>query len=188
MTHDEKKRFIADQFPQLQLVSRSEWPDKACEIWVKIWERSSWETLEDIPANPLTPNARLLDHVRAVIENCVQVAKVRESVHGDRVNMDVLIVAAVLHDTSKVLEYENREGHEVPSRLGELFQHGFYGAHMALEAGLPEEIVHIILTHAVITRACPKTLEGLILYYCDMVDADSNRLRDKAPLLIASHK
>jgi len=188
MNHEEKKRFIAARFPQLQLVTKPQWADAACEVWAEVWEKSGWEDLEEIPANPLTPTASLINHVRSVVENCVQVAKVRESIHGDRVNLDVLIVAAVLHDSSKVLEYELREGREVPSRLGELYQHGFYAAHMALTAGLPEEIVHIILTHTVATHACPRTLEGLLLYYCDMVDADLNRLRDNAPLLIASHK
>lgn len=188
MTHDERKRYIADRFPQLKLVTHHEWREAAYEIWAKAWEKSSWEDLEEVPANPLTPTASLINHVRSVVENSIQVAKVRESIYGDRINLDVLIIAAVLHDTSKVLEYEWREGREVPSRLGDLYQHGFYAAHMALEAGLPEEIVHIILTHTVATRACPKTLEGLLLYYCDMVDADLNRLRDGAPLLIASHK
>lgn len=188
MTHEERKRYIADRFPQLQQVTRREWAEATCEIWAKMWEKSSWEKLEELPANPLTPTASLLHHVRCVVENAIQVAKVRESVHGDRVNLDVLIVAGVLHDASKVLEYEIRGGREVQSRLGDLYPHGFYAAHMAEAAGLPEEIVHIILTHATSTYAYPRTAEGLILYYCDMVDADLNRLRDRSPLLIASHK
>ncbi|OGO05579.1 MAG: hypothetical protein A2Y60_04835 [Chloroflexi bacterium RBG_13_54_9] len=188
MNHEEKKRFIAERFPQLQLVTKSQWADAACEVWAKVWEMSSWEDLDTVPANPLTPSASLLNHVRAVVDNCIQVAKVREAVHGDKVDMDVLIVAGVLHDTSKVLEYEWRDGQEVVSRLGELYQHGFYAAHMTLEAGFPIEVVHIVLTHTHATRAYPKTLEGILLFYCDMVDADLNRLRDHGPLLLSTHK
>ena len=188
MTHDERKRFIADRFPMLKAVTRKDWVEAACEIWAKAWEKSSWEKLDELPANPLTPSASLLNHVRGVVENAIQVSKVRESIHGDRVDMDILIVAGVLHDASKPLEYEMRNGKEMHSRFGDLYPHGFYAAHLAEAAGLPQEIVHIILTHTTSTKTYPITVEGLILYYCDMVDADLNRLRDKAPLLIASHK
>lgn len=188
MTHEEKKRYIASKFPQLELVTRPEWAEAACEIWVKAWENSSWEDLEEVPANPLTPTVSLMNHMRFVVENCVQVARLRESIHGDRVNMDYLIVGAVLHDVSKLLEYERREGREVLSRKGELYQHGFYGAHMAIEAGLPEEIVHIILAHPPSIFARPKMTEDLILHYCDLVDADMNRFQVGAPLLVESHK
>lgn len=188
MTHDEKKHYIEDKFPQLQFVKHREWIQTVCEIWVKVWEKSSWENLEEVPANPTTPTSSLLNHVRSVTENCIQVAKVRESIHGDRVNMDILIVAATLHDVGKVMEYERGPDGKARFRLGELYTHGFYGAHTVLTAGLPDEIVNIILTHAALFRPYPKTIEGMLLYYCDMVDADLNRLKDGVPLLVASHK
>ncbi len=188
MTRQEKKRFIASQFPQLELVTNREWADKAREIWVKVWEMSAWEKLEDPAANPITPSATLLQHCRAVLENCVQLAKIRQSIHGDKIDMDVLIVAAVLHDVSKLLEYEPRGGKEVVSKMGQLYQHAFYGAHLALEAGFPEEIVSIVLTHTHASHALPKTLEAVLFFYCDMADADMNRLRDGATLSIASSK
>lgn len=188
MNHIEKKRFILNRFPQLQLVTKPQWVDAACEAWAKVWEMSSWENIDAVPANLLTPSASLLNHVCAAVDNCIQVAKVRESIHGDKVDMDVLIVAGVLHDASKALEYELRDGQARVSRLGELYQHGFFAAHIALEAGFPMEVVHIILTHTDATRACPKTLEGILLFYCDTVDADLNRLRDHAPLIIPTCK
>jgi putative nucleotidyltransferase with HDIG domain len=158
-------------------VTRRDWVDIACEIWAKTWEMSSWEEIEDIPANPLTPHAAFINHVRFVVESCVQLAKLRESIHGDRVNMDFLIIAAVLHDVSKLLEYEERDGKEVLSRTGELYPHGFHGARMAFDAGLPEEIVHIIVTHAPTSNEIPKRPEGLILGYVDLLDADMNRFQ-----------
>jgi putative nucleotidyltransferase with HDIG domain len=188
MTHEERKMYIRKRFPQLELVKRREWADAACEIWADLWEQSSWKVLDEVPANPLTPTASLINHVQAVVENCIHVAKIRESLYGDNVDMDVLIMGAVLHDASKVIEFEWRDGGEVVSKLGELYQHGFYAACKALESKLPDEIVHIILTHTGATRVCPKTVEGLVLCYCDMVDSDLNRLRDGSPLLITSHK
>jgi hypothetical protein len=83
--------------------------------------------------------------------------------------MNFLIVSAALHDVSKLFEYEHREGREVLSRVGELYPHGFHEASMALEAGLPEEIAHIILTHPPTTRDCPRMAEGLILHFCTTV-------------------
>jgi len=182
MTREEKRRYIESKFPQLQLVTRRDWAEAACDIWVKVWEQSPWENLDEVPANPLTPSVSLMQHMQFVIDTCVQVAKARQSLRGEPLNMDVLIVAAVLHDVSKLLEYERRGGKEVLSRLGELYLHGFYGAHMALEAGLPEEIVHLISTHPPSIPFQFKMAEGLIIHYCDLIDADLNRFRIGAPL------
>ncbi len=33
MNHEEKKSFIAARFPQLQLVTKPQWADAACEVW-----------------------------------------------------------------------------------------------------------------------------------------------------------
>jgi 23S rRNA maturation-related 3'-5' exoribonuclease YhaM len=102
--------------------------------------------------------------------------------------MDFLIISAVLHDVSKLLEYEQRDGKEVLSRTGELYPHGFHGARMAFEAGLPEEIVHIIATHAPTSSEIPKVAEGLILHYCDLIDADLNRFRVGTHMWVQSTK
>lgn len=188
MNHEEKKRFIAARFPQLQQLTKPGWADAACEVWAKAWEMSTWEDLDKVPANPLTPNASLLNHCNAVIENCIAVAKTRQALFGDKLDMDVLIVSGVLHDATKILEYELRDGHEVVSRLGELYQHSFYAAHLCVEAGFPPEVIHIVHAHTHGSRVLPKTAEAVLFYYCDMVDADLNRFRDHGPSLLTGHK
>ena len=75
MNHEDKKRFIAARFPQLQQLTKPGWADAACEVWAKAWELSTWEDLDKVPANPLTPTASLLNHCSAVVDNCIQVAR-----------------------------------------------------------------------------------------------------------------
>lgn len=139
-------------------------------VWQALWQESEWETLESVPTSREIPYSNL-PHTRAVVQMALAVAAAFEANHGVSVNKDVLVAAALLQDVSKLVELRPGPGGTVEkTERGKLFQHPFLGAHSALEAGVPAEVVHIILTHSPTASSFPDSLEGKILYYVDQLD------------------
>jgi hypothetical protein len=105
--------------------------------------------------------------------------------HGYKceIDMDVLIISAVLHDVSRVLECECDEtsGYRI-SAIGRTYQHGFYGAYWAEAEGLPASIVTAIITHTPSSRVAPNSVEGTILFFADAIDSEMYKyLHGKSP-------
>jgi putative nucleotidyltransferase with HDIG domain len=83
--------------------------------------------------------------------------------------MDLVTAASLLHDVSKPLE----NAPDGKTKLGKLFPHAHLGAHLARQAGLSDELVHIIVTHSRNSSPMPpSTYEGLIVHYADYCDSD----------------
>lgn len=189
---DDLIEVVEQAFPEISLISRQEWRKAVSEIWAEVFKKSKWENIRDTQYNPLCPGVSLIDHTRAVTLASIKVAECFETIYGGeiKIDRDVLITASLLHDVCKVLEYEPKLGEigAVKSKIGNIYQHGFLSGYYALEKGLPDEVVSIIVSHTGDSRAIPKTLEGMILLYVDMADADLHRLRFKAPLLLEKFK
>jgi 23S rRNA maturation-related 3'-5' exoribonuclease YhaM len=99
------------------------------------------------------------------------VADAFERHHRVKVNRDYLIAGAILQDASKVVEFERgADGTAVPTEIGRNYPHAFWAAHVALRHEIPDEIVHVLLTHTPQASKFPTTLEGKILYYVDQID------------------
>ena len=47
--------------------------------------------------------------------------------------------------------------------------------HIALEVGLPLEVVHIIVTHSTLINMEPKSVEGVIMQKAEYVKLDARR-------------
>lgn len=62
---------------------------------------------------------------------------------GEKINFDILLAGALLHDVCKLLELEPGEDNAIKSKRGKLFQHGFIGACRALVEDISDEVVHI---------------------------------------------
>ena len=176
-------------FPLLDTIKDGELATKVANIWYDLWKNSKWERIEDAIYNPLCPEVSLITHTRSVTHGAYEFAKITNEVYGDELNFDLLLVGALLHDVSKLLEYEPGEDNAIKSKKGKLFQHGFLGAYQAFAEGLPDEVVHILICHTADSRVIPQTPEALIIYCVDVADADLNKLKNNAPLLIVNkHK
>src|SRR3546814_344733 len=100
-----------------------------------------------------------------------------QKIHGIQVNRSLLALAALIHDTGKLVETEFAEGGgSRKSHRGETIPHGFFSGHYALQAGLPEEVVQLVVTHTPLSAIPPRTYEGLVLRYADLACADVVRL------------
>ncbi|WP_434310513.1 HD domain-containing protein [Hominifimenecus sp. rT4P-3] len=137
---------------------------------------------------PLTPEVSLVAHVENVTEGSVALANVFVQNYQTQVDFDVLIVSALLHDVSKLIEMEPGKEAIEKTKIGKTFQHGYFGAYMAQKYGLPDSIVTNILTHTGFSKTLPSTIEGIFLFYADMADSDAHRFEDGIALNILHHK
>ena len=129
--------------------------------------------LERIPFTLLVPDCpvtfmahkRLVVHVsrdagRKVTEFCTDALPV---------DMDVLIAGAILADVGKLLEYERVGGEAVQSERGKALRHPFTGVHLAMACGVPDEVCHIIATHAAEGDLVKRSTEAFIVHHADFM-------------------
>ncbi len=174
-TRSDAMEKVRAAFPELELISDAELASAVAEIWAEVWSESSWAELEDAPKNPYTVNCRhsTVPHTRSVTRQALAIAAIIEELHGLTCDRDIILASCLLHDVSKLLEFEPAsEGCGQNARFGELIQHAVYGMHKAFEHRLPLEIAHIIGSHTTLSRLPPKTLEAIIVHYADFVDTD----------------
>lgn len=168
--------YVTSLLPEIESISDARLRQAVIEIWIECWRESDWERIEDAPKNPsnLGPERRLYQHVRGVTQQALATADIVQSLHGIVADRDVMLAAGLLHDVSKLVEYQpDGAGGARTSEFGKLIQHAAYGAHKAWEKGVPDEVVHIIISHTRNSNKPPRTLEGLIVHYVDYLDTDA---------------
>jgi hypothetical protein len=174
--------------PAIALIDDKAYHDAVVEIWAEAWEESEWTDLADVPKGVYAPPIQirsLVEHVNGVTEGAVALADAMREVHGWSYDRDLLLTAALLHDTSKVVESApGPDGYAVMSKLGRLLQHGVLTAQRVLERDLGLELAHMIVSHTPMSKSIPANLEGIALFYADMFDSDTLSVEAGLPLLI----
>lgn len=156
-------------FPEIDLITDQDIRIKTIAVWDRLWEEGNFDDILAVPVLPQTDYPHVI-HNRALVQMALRIADVLEEIHGVKINRDHLIAAVLLQDACKLVEFTPQADGYVRSAIGEQFQHGFYGAHIALEVGLPHEIVQAILAHTFDHASYPSTLIGKILFYIDQID------------------
>lgn len=163
-------------FPELKLVNNQEWVEKACQIWNEVFERSKWDSISSAQFGISSPGITLVEHTRATLNIAMKIMEIIKDLHKNpvEINMDVLIIAAILHDVDKLLGLKPGDNGDMCrlSDIGSDYQHGFYSAYYAEQAGLPPSIVTILINHTAFSRVMPSTIEGMILILADLADAE----------------
>lgn len=85
--------------------------------------------------------------------------------------MDTVIAGSLIHDVSKLAEFDGMDGTDIFQLLG----HPYYGVHIATRAGLGSEYANIILSHTNRTNVEPATIEAALVKRADEVAADAIR-------------
>jgi hypothetical protein len=161
---------VQAMFPQFAQVSDAALRQKTIEIWNELWAMSEFEDIETVPTSGDIPSPNL-PHSRSVLTMCLSVADAFERYHGVTVDRDVLIVAAILQDASKVVEYRpTAAGGVERTDIGGTYGHAFWVTMLAAQKGLPSAISHILITHSPQAAKFPQSLEGKIIYYVDQLD------------------
>jgi hypothetical protein len=161
---------VAEVFPEVNEIADEKLRRGVIDVWQDLWSMSSYASYDDVPISPEI-SYPTKPHNQCVLRMCLAVADEIERYHGVKANRDHLIAAAVLQDASKVVEYQtDSTGKTGFSEIGRQYPHAFMAAHIAILKGIPEAIVHVLLTHTPQSPKFPSTLEGKILYYVDQLD------------------
>lgn len=181
---------ILNYFPQLNLVQNKELVTKTCQIWLEAFNNSSWENIEDAQFATRAKNVSLVKHTENVTANVVFIAENTAKKFGYAIDMDTLIISAVLHDVCKL--EENDMGTEGPgtcqkNAIGDAYQHGFLSGYYTQKYNMPIEITSFVIAHSGQSKMLPKKIEFLILYYADMMDADLHFVEANTTLCLELH-
>lgn len=162
---------IVKALPEIELIKDTKLREQTIKVWERLFAESKWENIMDLPCSTHKTDYPHITHNRSVVKMALQVADILEEVHGVLVNRDYLLAAALLQDASKLVEYEPVSGGGCQlSDIGKKFVHSYYGGHVALDEGVPNDVVQTIVTHSPDAPVFPQTLITKILFYVDQID------------------
>ena len=151
-------KIVREELPEINEISDRDLADKVVEAWSLSLEKSSFLKISDMgpsggPERPRLIKGTQVDHIRGVKRLAMKMADEMAEMFPDiGINRDTVIAGALLHDVGKPWEFDPENIARWTSdtkRTGNpSLRHTFYGVHIGYEVGLPEEIIHIIATHA----------------------------------------
>ena len=192
--------YVTSVFPEILDISDKNIQKKVAEVWIRCLDQSEFSKIEYVPnfpskdypapghSHPEMTKFTLIDHVRSVIRLAKDIAKCIKDFYDVETNLDYLLAGAIIHDADKVLYYSGSKESCLISNLGKYLPHGFMVGSIAWQVGLDKEIINIALTHAGKSAIFPKTIEGLILIYADIMMADTLRKISGAKGILESYK
>jgi len=162
-------------WPELDWIENPGLRNQVTDTWLRAFERSPLKPsdLEEIPFTLLIPDcpATFMEHKRCVVHIARRSAEAMTEFLGRAlpIDMDTVIAGAILADVGKVLEYELVDGEAVQSARGQALRHPFTGVAVAMECGVPDEVCHIIATHAAEGNLVKRSTEAWIVHHADFM-------------------
>lgn len=162
-------------WPEIEWIENPELREMVTRVWVTALDRSvlTAEDLERIPFTLLAKDCTVsfMAHKRSVVHICRDAALTIREFYGDAlpIDMDTLIAGAILIDVGKLLEYELEDGKAVVGKMGSYLRHPFSGVGLAMEQGLPDEVCHMIATHAKEGNLGRRSVEAQIAHHADFM-------------------
>ena len=183
----EKGERIHELMPLIDQIKDEKLRNGVVEIWVKAWDESEWEDVADCPFHVEVQGCSLIQHTNFVVTVAMAMASFTRDTWHISVNTDLLLAGAILHDVCKVLECAPQKGKPGKrSAIGENLVHGVYGVYLALNAGLPLSVAHLIGTHTHQVSQVPKVIEGIFICYADHAAADMVFLGKDMPIALGT--
>lgn len=167
----EQRRGVLRAMPRLAVLG-APLRELAVTAWVSAWLASTHDSLEEMPYSLQAPDYSLLDHTNEVADAGILLADYARARWGASLDQDVLLAALLLHDIDKALLYTRINGAVAsdPARAG--LPHGVLGAMLLKEAGLPDNVVTLVGTHATTSPVKTADPEAWILHYADLFACD----------------
>lgn len=162
-------------WPELEWISSDDLRERVTLCWMRAFELSPLlpSDLNEIPFTLLVPNCptSFMEHKRCVVHIARSAGESMRTFMGRalEIDMDTVIAGAILADVGKLLEYEKRDGRVVQSERGQLLRHPFTGTALAMQAGIPDSVCHIIAAHADEGNLVKRTTEALIVHHADFM-------------------
>ncbi|MFC1726229.1 HDIG domain-containing metalloprotein [candidate division KSB1 bacterium] len=170
---------LLELMPEFNLIKNTDLKNKVLKVWEEGIKEGGWEIKEltEMPYTLLIEDTDIsfIDHNRGVVNCCIGMAKAMKNVYADKIkiDMDILLAGALLHDVGKMIEISKEGNKFVKSYKGKLLRHPFSGANMAYKWGLPEEVVHIIAVHSKEGDHSKRTPEAVILHHSDFTNFEA---------------
>lgn len=162
---------LEEMFPIIKEISDHEIKERVKKCYEIAFSRSRINNIEKMPFTLLVSNAySFIEHVNNVARMAYEIGKIRNDVDND-----ILIAGSLLHDVGKLIEYEEREGKFFKSEIGKYIRHPVIGGFLAMEAGLDEKIVNIIVSHSHEGEFVKRCNEAIIVHHCDFIDFEIAR-------------
>lgn len=168
---------VRTAFPELEAVEDDDLRAGVVRAWATAIEENGVEDFHAVPWLPPTQrelgleDARLVDHVRDVTDCALALAETLAERRDLPLSLDTVVAGALVHDVSKLAEFDGME----PTPVYDLLGHPYYGVHAVARAGLPVELAHIVLSHTPRTTLEPATLEAELVRRADEAAAAAIR-------------
>jgi len=168
---------VRTAFPELEAVEDDDLRAGVVRAWATAIEENGVEDFHAVPWLPPTQrelgleDARLVDHVRDVTDCALALAETLAERRDLPLSLDTVVAGALVHDVSKLAEFDGME----PTPVYDLLGHPYYGVHAVARAGLPVELAHIVLSHTPRTTVEPATLEAELVRRADEAAAAAIR-------------
>ena len=162
-------------WPELEWIADADLRERTARTWELALERSPLTAadLGEIPFTLLVPNCPVsfMAHKRCVVHIARRSAEAMQEFFGAAlpIDLDVVVAGAILADVGKLLEYEKVEGRAVQSERGRYLRHPFTGVALAMEAGVPDRVCHIIAAHADEGSLVKRSTEATIVHHADFM-------------------
>ena len=162
-------------WPELDWIQNPSLREKVTRCWERAFELSPLtpEDLNTIPFTLLVPNCptTFMEHKRCVVHVARRAAEAMNEFMGHAlpVDMDTVIAGAILADVGKLLEYEKVDGKAKQSQRGAFLRHPFTGVALAIEAGVPDRVCHIIAAHADEGNLVKRSVEAYVVHHADFM-------------------
>ena len=175
-----ERKILIKQFPLINSISDGNLRDLVIEAWVRLWRESPYRGISEVPnfTRELSGgDETLVRHTNAVVKMSVAAAREFQEVYGVSLNYDNLLAGAILHDVDKLVLYGHQGDSIELTDLGRKVTHGEYGALIAKQVGLPEQVVNIVASHSVVKReTLPASIEAVLVSCSDGAIFQSYRL------------
>ncbi len=167
---------LLNVLPEIEWIGDEKLQEQVIETWIDGLERGGWQP-RDIERMPFTlakpVSLSFAQHVRSVTRICAAVADTFDELYGGvdlKLDRQLLLTGALLHDVGKLLEMEEAEGTFRKSADGRLVRHAFSGVALADAHGLPAAVQHMIGTHSKEGDPFHRTAESVIVHYADFMN------------------
>ncbi len=157
---DELRKSVRKSLPEVNDIADKELGDKVVEAYALALSETGFTRLEEMGCSGMIggwhiPGLTQADHLRGVGKLARAIAREMRDLYASAIDLDpdFALAAGMLHDLGKPFFYDMehiKHWGENKAYTGQPpFRHTFYGAHLALQAGLPVEIAHVIAGHDV---------------------------------------
>lgn len=170
------RKGVIEDLPYADNIKDAELRERVYDAWAMSLSSSGFRRINDMKCDPTPGYAELKNrgqaaHLNGVARIGVAMANgLKDEVPQFDVDMDEIIAGGLCHDLGKPWEYdpnniERWKDHRITGRPS--LRHTLFGVHIALSAGLPEQIAHIAGTHATEGDIIVRSLAGEIIAMAD---------------------